>query len=78
MGKSIDWRAIPEIVGVIPAKKVLDVVDDLLPLNIAPLYKKLVVDGKYGLIPLMTVASTYTIGGLNARATSSASSPRPT
>ena len=50
----------------LPAKESLDVIDDLLPLNIAPLYKKLIVDGKYGLIPLMAVASTYTIGGLNA------------
>jgi hypothetical protein len=66
LGKTLDWCAIPEIVGVLPAKESLDVIDDLLPLNIAPLYKKLIVDGKYGLIPLMAVASTYTIGGLNA------------
>ena len=41
--------------------------DHLLPFDIAPLYAKLIDSGKYGLIPLMAVASPFTIGALNAQ-----------
>ena len=63
--KSLDWRSFPDFALELPTTGPLDVIDDLLPLNVAPVYKKLIDSGKYGLIPLMAVASPYTIGALN-------------
>ena len=63
--KSLDWRSLQDFASDLPTTGPLDVIDDLLPLNVAPTYKKLIDSGKYGLIPTMAVASTYTIGSLN-------------
>lgn len=64
--KALDWRSFPEFAGNLPAVGLLDAIDHLPPLNIAPLYGELIDSGKCGLLPLMAVASPYTIGALNA------------